>query len=163
MSDIKSQVNTYLYTAQALASQAEASDKSGLGKAAIVGASVSLVQAWWAWLDELAGYLKVQASILEDESSAVAKALPDCQLLLALKNEPGSWYQQVSALVDNPLAFYEKELSKVRDQSQIVDSSRVNIIASARANREREQKSLVEVLAELKAYIQLSREQQTEW
>jgi hypothetical protein len=163
MSDIKNQVNTYIYAAQVLAGQSKKQADVGFCKASIVGASSSLIQAWGAWLEELASYLKVPTSEIEDESSAQVSNLPDCQFLFALKRESGSWYQHLSALVCNPLYFYEREFAQAQKTQVSPEQASVELIAVSTTDHEHSDKSLPSVIDELKAYIQQTREQQTEW
>lgn len=164
MSDVKTRVNTYLYSAQTLAKQAEEEGNAGFRKTLVVGASLSLKQSWGAWLDELASYLKIPSNEIEDQSLERTLNLPDCQLLFSLKKEQGSWLQQLNVLCSNPLYYYEKELSQAQGKTAALEETRIDIVDLSRTSNEvAKSKSLPEVIREFKAYIQNTREQQTEW
>lgn len=164
MSEIKNRVNTYLYAAQILAEQSEVSENAAQCRVSIIGASLSLKQAWETWLEELASYLKIPVSEIGDESSENASQLPDCQFLFSMKRETGSWYQQLSALLVNPLYFYEQGSTQAQRTRKVSENQNIDIIAiSATDNHETTLQSMSKVISEIKNYIQNTREQQTEW
>lgn len=167
MNDAKSRVNTYLYTAQVLADRVNGDEGLGTKKALVVGASLSLLQAWSAWLEELASYLKLSVTEIENENSATVTNQPDCQLIYTLKRETGSWLQQLFVLCENPLHSYEREFAPAQNEQGAPDVMKINLIDLTDAQRDDEgvssDMSLIDIVREFKAYIQHTREQQTEW
>ena len=164
MSDIKSRVNTYLYAAQTQAKQAETSTNAALAQAAVVGASLSLKYAWEAWLEELSAYLKIPADALQDESSELAQNMPDCQFLFAQKQEQGSWYQRLLALSVDPLLYRENSPHSRQAASTEASVPRIEVINLTETAIEGDRElTLLELVEEVKTYIQQRREQQTEW
>ena len=162
MQEIKNKLNTFLYSAQSLAKMAEIEPfppVSHLDKAALLGACLCLKQAWETWLVELASYLNVDVSVLEDEQSPIAANLPDCQLLFSLKQKEGSWYQQLRLLCSEPLFFWDRKPEAV---TSAATENVINIVALDADNDDQIINAL-KVIEEFKAYIALTREQQTQW